>query len=56
MGLSRQKVLYLKNLSYAFINRDLKVNSWDEMSDEEIIDDLIKIKGIGRWTAEMFFI
>ena len=56
VGLSRQKVLYLKNLSYAFINRDLKVNSWDEMSDEEIIDDLIKIKGIGRWTAEMFLI
>ncbi len=55
-GLSRQKVLYLKNLSHAFINNDLKINSWDKMSDEEIIEDLIKIKGIGRWTAEMFLI
>ena len=55
-GLSRQKVLYLKNLSYAFINDDLKVNFWNEMSNEEIIEDLIKIKGIGRWTAEMFLI
>ncbi len=55
-GLSRQKVLYLKNLSHAFINNDLRVNFWNEMSDEEIINDLIKIKGIGRWTAEMFLI
>ena len=55
-GLSRQKVLYLKNLSLAFINNDLKEKFWDKMTDEEIIDDLIKIKGIGRWTAEMFLI
>ena len=55
-GLSRQKVMYLKNLSYAFINDDLKLNFWNEMNDEEIIKDLIKIKGIGRWTAEMFLI
>lgn len=56
VGLSRQKVLYLKNLSKAFINNDLKINSWKQMSNEEIINDLIKIKGIGRWTAEMFLI
>lgn len=55
-GLSRQKVLYLKNLSHAFINNNLKINLWNQMSDEEIISDLIKIKGIGRWTAEMFLI
>jgi len=55
-GLSRQKVLYLKNLSHAFIHKELKIELWNEMSDEEIIDDLIKIKGIGRWTAEMFLI
>ena len=55
-GLSRQKVIYLKNLSHAFINKELNINSWNKMSDEEIIEDLIKIKGIGRWTAEMFLI
>ena len=55
-GLSRQKVLYLKNLSIAFINKKLSVNSWNMMSDEEIIQELTKIKGIGRWTAEMFLI
>tara|TARA_B100000965_G_C19310406_1_gene634271 strand:+ start:53 stop:679 length:627 start_codon:yes stop_codon:yes gene_type:complete len=56
VGLSRQKVLYLKNLAHAFINKQLKVKSWNKMSDEDIINDLVKIKGIGRWTAEMFLI
>ena len=56
VGLSRQKVLYLKNLSMAFINKEIKINRWDKMSDEDIIQDLIQIKGIGRWTAEMFLI
>tara|TARA_B100001059_G_C17639264_1_gene478498 strand:- start:193 stop:819 length:627 start_codon:yes stop_codon:yes gene_type:complete len=55
-GLSRQKVLYLKNLAKAFIHKEIKMNLWNDMSDEEIIIDLIKIKGIGRWTAEMFLI
>jgi DNA-3-methyladenine glycosylase II len=56
VGLSRQKVLYLKNLSLAFINKEIKINKWDKMNDEDIIQDLIQIKGIGRWTAEMFLI
>tara|TARA_A100001015_G_scaffold209909_1_gene235135 strand:+ start:1962 stop:2588 length:627 start_codon:yes stop_codon:yes gene_type:complete len=56
VGLSRQKVLYLKNLSEAFINNQLKISSWNKMNDEEIIIELVKIKGIGRWTAEMFLI
>jgi DNA-3-methyladenine glycosylase II len=56
VGLSKQKVLYLKNLSNAFIHNEVKINLWTKMSDEEIINDLIKIKGIGRWTAEMFLI
>ena len=55
-GLSSQKVSYLKNLSYAFINKKLKTKLWSKMSDDEIIDDLTQIKGIGRWTAEMFLI
>ena len=55
-GLSRQKVLYLKNLAYAFLENKIKINLWSKMSDDEIINDLIKIKGIGRWTAEMFLI
>jgi DNA-3-methyladenine glycosylase II len=55
-GLSYQKVSYLKNLAHSFIYDELKVNNWKDMSDEEIINDLTKIKGVGRWTAEMFLI
>ena len=56
VGLSRQKASYLKNLAEAFIEDKIKVKSWNEMNDEEIIQDLMQIKGIGRWTAEMFLI
>ncbi|MDA9591704.1 DNA-3-methyladenine glycosylase [Pelagibacteraceae bacterium] len=56
VGLSRQKVSYLKNLANAFIEKKIKINMWENMNDEEIIQDLIQIKGIGRWTAEMFLI
>ena len=56
IGLSRQKVNYLKNLANAFLDKKIKLNVWNEMSDEEIIQNLIQIKGIGRWTAEMFLI
>ena len=55
-GLSRQKITYLKSLSIAFINKDISPNKWSNLSDEEIISELIKVKGIGRWTAEMFLI
>ena len=56
VGLSRQKVKYLKNLANAFIEKKIKINLWDKMNDEEIVQDLIQIKGIGRWTVEMFMI
>ena len=56
VGLSRQKVKYLKNLANAFIEKKIKIGLWNKMNDEEIIQDLIQIKGIGRWTAEMFLI
>ena len=55
-GLSRQKITYLKSLSNAFINNDIKYSNWSTYSDEEIIQELTKIKGIGKWTAEMFLI
>ena len=56
VGLSRQKVNYLKNLASAFIEKKIKGDMWSKMNDEEVIQDLIQIKGIGRWTAEMFLI
>ena len=55
-GLSHQKITYLKCLSNAFIDKTLDPNTWVKLNDEEIISQLTKIKGIGRWTAEMYLI
>ncbi len=55
-GLSRQKISYLKSLSKAFLSKEINPKKWEEMTDEQIIDELVKIKGVGRWTAEMFLI
>lgn len=55
-GLSRQKISYLKSLAGHFIDKTVDVKTFRTKSDEEIIKDLTSIKGIGRWTAEMFLI
>ena len=55
-GLSRQKINYLKSLSDAFLKKKIKPDEWKNYSDEKIIDELITIKGVGRWTAEMYLI
>ena len=55
-GLSRQKISYLKNLSKAFHDKTINPKKWKNESDEKIINDLVQIKGIGRWTAEMYLI
>ena len=53
-GLSRQKIAYLRDLSRRVEAGDLALNQLDVMSDEEVIAALTSVKGIGRWTAEMF--
>lgn len=55
-GLSHSKVNYVKNLSKAINNGELNLEKIDSLSDEEVINELTKIKGIGKWTAEMFLI
>src|SRR5438270_234204 len=55
-GLSRQKAAYLRSLSEAFASGAVPVRRFGRMSDEEVVEALIPIKGIGRWTAEMFLI
>ena len=55
-GLSRQKISYLKSLSDAFLYKKINPKKWELLSDEKIIDELVQIKGVGRWTAEMFLI
>ena len=55
-GLSRQKIKYLKSLSSAFIQKKINPEKWKKYNDEDIINELVLIKGIGRWTAEMYLI
>ncbi|HMJ48983.1 MAG TPA: hypothetical protein VK440_00210, partial [Burkholderiales bacterium] len=55
-GLSGKKVLYLQDLARAFVNGTLDVSRWDRLDDDDLISKLTQIKGIGRWTAEMFLI
>lgn len=55
-GLSKRKVEYLKDLAIHFLERKIQADRWPEMSDEEIVADLTQVRGIGRWTAEMFLI
>ena len=55
-GLSRQKIGYLKDLARKGSDGTLPFDRLARMSDEEVIAALTKVKGIGRWTAEMFLI
>ena len=55
-GLSNKKIEYIKLLSTDIIRGNINLNSFEEKEDEEIINELTKLKGIGRWTAEMFLI
>jgi len=56
VGLSARKVEYLSDLAQHFQTGTVHVNDWQQMDDEAIIDELVAIRGIGRWTAEMFLI
>jgi len=55
-GVSSNKTKYLKNLSQAIIDKSLNIENIQKYDDEEIIRQLTAIKGVGRWTAEMFLI
>ena len=55
-GLSARKVDYLRDLAQHFEDGQVHVKQWTQMDDEAIIDELVAIRGIGRWTAEMFLI
>ena len=55
-GLSARKVEYLVDLAIHFDTQAVHVDAWQHMADELIIEELVAIRGIGRWTAEMFLI
>jgi DNA-3-methyladenine glycosylase II len=55
-GLSQAKIAYLQDLSQRALDGRLRLADWPSMDDKLVMADLMAIKGIGRWTAEMFLI
>ena len=55
-GLSKRKCEYILDLAEHFVSGALHVDTWASMDDEAVIAELTQIRGIGRWTAEMFLI
>jgi len=53
-GLSERKAEYISDLAVRFAEGAVHVHRWPGMNDEEVIADLVQVRGIGRWTAEMF--
>ena len=56
VGISRQKASYIKNIAHAFNTKIIDEKNISKLDDQEIISQLTTIKGVGRWTAEMFLI
>nr|MBI3613982.1 DNA-3-methyladenine glycosylase 2 family protein [Nitrospirota bacterium] len=56
VGLSAQKAAYLKDLAKGFLDGRIRTGGLKRQSNEEIVDALVSVHGIGRWTAEMFLI
>jgi len=55
-GLSARKVEYFRGLAAAFIDGTIDPARWDDESDAQVLKELTALRGIGRWTAEMFLI
>jgi len=55
-GLSGRKVEYVRDLAKHVISGELELERLDELADEEVIEEIVAVRGLGRWTAEMFLI
>lgn len=56
IGLSKMKVEYIVGISQMIVDKKLNFKKFKKMSNEDVISELTKIRGIGRWTAEMYLI
>ena len=56
VGLSRQKVAYVRNIAQAFVDGTLSARKLRRMSDEDVVAAVTELKGVGRWTAEMLLL
>jgi DNA-3-methyladenine glycosylase II len=55
-GLSGRKVEYIRDLAAHVISGELELDRFDELSDEEVIEEIVAVRGLGQWTAEMFLL
>jgi DNA-3-methyladenine glycosylase II len=55
-GLSGRKVTYIRDLAAHVRDGELELDRLDELSDEEVIEEIVAVRGLGRWSAEMFLI
>jgi DNA-3-methyladenine glycosylase II len=55
-GLSGRKVEYVRDLAAHVLSGELELDRLDELADEEAIEEIVAVRGLGRWTAEMFLI
>jgi len=55
-GVSRQKIEFLRDLSRAVTSGEVRLGRMTRLDDERVIETLVQVKGIGRWTAQMFLI
>jgi DNA-3-methyladenine glycosylase II len=53
-GLSGRKCEYIQDLAQRFADGHVHLHRWPQMTDDEVVEDLVQVRGIGRWTAEMF--
>jgi DNA-3-methyladenine glycosylase II len=53
-GLSGRKVTYIRDLAAHVQDGELELDRLDELSDEEVIEEIVAVRGLGRWSAEMF--
>jgi DNA-3-methyladenine glycosylase II len=54
IGLSRQKASYIRSIAQLTSDGTVQIEHLDQLRDQQVIDELVKIKGIGQWSAEMF--
>ena len=55
-GLSGRKVEYIRDLAAHVISGELELDRFDKLSDEEVIEEIVAVRGLGQWTAEMFLL
>ena len=56
VGISGPKVNYIKNIANSFVEKSIDYPNFSNLTDDQIIESLVSIKGVGRWTAQMFLI